>query len=254
MDMSEKNLSEYSNSAFSQKNLSDLELNKKIYNQEHKTSKRLYEAFLEVIACLVAKEKYRKILDFGCGTGLVGHFLRESFDPDILELTGVDISEVALERSKPFYDHLFVKNDCTLPEGQYDLVVLNSVLEHIYDSNLETLFYEIKKKLAPKGAIFIVVPNVHSPQIFLQRLTKTHKPDRELGHVNLKTKKEWKYLLQNFGYNNFRFTYFVLLKKQDRIEYYQNKFTNNIFKIIINLFLFPPLSFLRNSHYITLKP
>ena len=145
--MTEQNSSRFSNQTYSLKDLSDLNLNKVLYNQAHKTSKRVYEPFLEVIADLVVKGKYRKILDFGCGTGLVGHFLRESFDTDKLELTGVDISEVALERSKPFYDHLYMKDDCTLPEDQYDLVVLNSVLEHIYDSNLKILFSEIKKNL-----------------------------------------------------------------------------------------------------------
>ena len=147
--MPEQNSSRFFNQTNSLKDLDDLNLNKVLYNQKHKISKRVYEPFLEVIADLVAKGKYRKILDFGCGTGLVGHFLRESFDTDKLELTGVDISEVALERSKPFYDHIYMKDDCTLPEGQYDLVVLNSVLEHIYDSNLRILFSEIKKNFHP---------------------------------------------------------------------------------------------------------
>ena len=146
MVMPEHNFSRFSNRTHPMEDLSDLNLNKVLYNQEHKTSKQVYEPFLEVIADLVSKGKYRKILDFGCGTGLVGHFLRESFDADKIKLTGIDISEVALERSKPFYDHLYMKDDCTLPEDQYDLVVLNSVLEHIYDSNLKILFSEIKNK------------------------------------------------------------------------------------------------------------
>jgi 2-polyprenyl-3-methyl-5-hydroxy-6-metoxy-1,4-benzoquinol methylase len=255
MVMPEQKISRFSNRTHSLKDLSDLNLNKTLYNQEHKTSKQVYEPFLEVIADLVAKNKYRKILDFGCGTGLVGHFLRESFDADKLELTGVDISEVALERSKPFYDHLYMKDDCTLPEDQYDLVVLNSVLEHIYDSNLRILFSEIKTKLSPNGTVFIVVPNIIIFRIsnFLQKVNNTDKTDIELGHVNMKTKKKWKHLIKGFGFSNIRFSYFLFLKKQGRLEYYQNKFLNNVLKAIINIYLFPPFSYLRNTHYITLK-
>ena len=199
MVMPEQKISRFSNRTHSLKDLSDLNLNKTLYNQEHKTSKQVYEPFLEVIADLVVKGKYRKVLDFGCGTGLVGHFLNESFDADKLKLTGVDISEVALERSKPFYDHLYMKDDCTLPEDQYDLVVLNSVLEHIYDSNLKILFSEIKKKLSPNGTVFIVVPNIIIFRIstFLQRvINNTGKTDIELGHVNMKTKKNGSTLLK----------------------------------------------------------
>ena len=253
--MTEQNSSRFSNQTYSLKDLSDLNLNKVLYNQAHKTSKRVYEPFLEVIADLVVKGKYRKILDFGCGTGLVGHFLRESFDTDKLELTGVDISEVALERSKPFYDHLYMKDDCTLPEDQYDLVVLNSVLEHIYDSNLKILFSEIKNKLSPNGTVFIVVPNILIFRIsnFFHRLSNTDKTDLELGHVNLKTKNKWRHCIKGFGFSNIRFSYFLFLKKQVRLEYYQNKLLNNALKAIINICLFPPFSYLRNSHYITLK-
>ena len=254
--MPEQNSSRFFNQTNSLKDLDDLNLNKVLYNQKHKISKRVYEPFLEVIADLVAKGKYRKILDFGCGTGLVGHFLRESFDTDKLELTGVDISEVALERSKPFYDHLYMKDDCTLPEDQYDLVVLNSVLEHIYDSNLKILFSEIKKKLSPNGVVFIVVPNIIIFRIstFLQRvINNTGKADIDLGHVNMKTKNKWKHLIKGFGFSNMRFSYFLFLKKKGRLEYYQSKFLNNVLKTIINIYLFPPFSYLRNTHYITLK-
>ena len=87
----------------------------------------------------------------------------------------------------------------SLPEEQYDLIVLNSILEHIYDSNLKILFSEIKKKLSPNGTVFIVVPNIIIFHIstFLQRvINNTGKTDIELGHVNMKTKKNGSTLLK----------------------------------------------------------
>ena len=133
--------------------------------------------------------------------------------------------------------------------------LLNSVLEHIYDSNLKILFSEIKKKLSPNGTVFIVVPNIIIFRIsnFFHRVSNTDKTDLELGHVNLKTKKEWKHFIKGFGFSNIRSSYFLFLKKQGRLEYYQNKFLNNALKAIINIYLFPPFSYLRNTHYITLK-
>lgn len=196
----------------SEEKMEDLDINKKIWNHELSISNQTYEPFLEVIANLVARENYKRIVDFGCGNGMVGRFLRESFGSENIELFAADISETALEKSRPYYDHVFLKEDCLLPNGQFDLVVLNGVIEHICDVNLQILFSDIIRKLLPNGAIFVTVPNNFSPQILLQRLTKTIRPDLEVGHVNLKTKSEWKEFFRGFGFRNFKFSYFLALK------------------------------------------
>ncbi|KMP12511.1 hypothetical protein UZ36_00070 [Candidatus Nitromaritima sp. SCGC AAA799-C22] len=86
--------------------LNDLDHNKKVWNHELSISTQVYEPFLEVIADLIAKENYEKVVDSGCGTGSEGKFLRQHFGPDKLELFAVDITEMALKKSEPFYNHL----------------------------------------------------------------------------------------------------------------------------------------------------
>ncbi|KMP12512.1 hypothetical protein UZ36_00075 [Candidatus Nitromaritima sp. SCGC AAA799-C22] len=140
-----------------------------------------------------------------------------------------------------------------MPDDKFDLIVLNGVIEHMYDSNLKTLFSDIKEKLLSGGAIFIVVANIFAPQIIFQKLKKTSRPDLEVGHVNLKTKREWKKFVGGFDFTNFRFSYFPTLKKHHQMVCFRNKFINNVLKPSINLFLLPFFYHLRNSYYITVK-
>lgn len=94
------------------------------------------------------------ILDFGCGTGLVGvelnNLLRENYN---LNIDGIDISENMIQicRTKNIYNHIW-NLDLTqksLPENyQYDFIVSSGVfLEgHVSFSIIEILLNSLKPK------------------------------------------------------------------------------------------------------------
>ncbi len=110
---------------------------------------RVPNLFLEIIQRL-PKEKAWRLLDLGCGTGLVGEKLRDvtSF------LVGVDISAAMLKiaENKKIYDVLQCQTfDAYLAvcEDKFDVVYAADSL--IYTGDLLPLFQKIKSVLLPKG-------------------------------------------------------------------------------------------------------
>lgn len=99
------------------------------------------------------RNKFKKVIDLGCGTGLSGKGLR-----DISEnLTGIDLSRnmVAIARELEVYDHLIegdiVDTLCTSTE-KYDLFIALDVF--IYVGEL-TNFFKTVRDCCNKNAFFI---------------------------------------------------------------------------------------------------
>lgn len=96
------------------------------------------------------------VLDIGCGDGLFAKVLfAEKID------TGVDPNRRELERARQLgaYDELI---QCTgdaipKPDGFYNTIFSNSALEHIRE--LEPVFREVHRLLAPGGLFYFTVPS-----------------------------------------------------------------------------------------------
>ena len=97
----------------------------------------------------------KRVVDLGCGTGLMGQYLRVASP-----LIGVDLSPAMLEeaRGKDIYDEL-VENDivayCQLPQAQAALVTAADVL--VYIGDLQPLFFAVSKLLARNGLFAFTV-------------------------------------------------------------------------------------------------
>jgi 2-polyprenyl-3-methyl-5-hydroxy-6-metoxy-1,4-benzoquinol methylase len=106
----------------------------------------------------------KQILDVGCGTG----FFLSTCKAKGWGITGTepdpDARSVAAERTQsPIYASLF---DDALAPRQFTSITLWHVLEHVHRLN-ETLDW-IHQHLAPKGTLFVAVPNPesHDAQVF----------------------------------------------------------------------------------------
>lgn len=78
-------------------------------------------------------DNIKTILDYGCGNGLISQKLKE-----IYEVNTFDIG---------------MKN----PEKKYDCLIINHVLEHIYD--LDDFVNKIKLNVVDNGLVYIEIPN-----------------------------------------------------------------------------------------------
>lgn len=98
----------------------------------------------------------RPVLDLGCGEGLFAKIL---FDEKVD--TGVDPNPRELERARQLdvYDELIrcAGDAVPKPDGSYNTVFSNSVLEHIPD--LGPVLQEVNRLLAPGGRFYLTVPS-----------------------------------------------------------------------------------------------
>ncbi|MGA2256647.1 MAG: class I SAM-dependent methyltransferase [Thermoguttaceae bacterium] len=96
------------------------------------------------------------VLDIGCGDGIFAHLV---FDEPID--TGIDPNgrEIESARQTGAYRELLQCNGDAIPkpDGSYQTIFSNSVLEHIAD--LEPVLRETHRLLAPGGRFYLAVPS-----------------------------------------------------------------------------------------------
>lgn len=103
-----------------------------------------------------------KMLDFGCGIGMLSHFLRKYFPA--AQLDGFDVSETSLEqvpvelrRSGCFTSHTSELS------SDYDLIVVANVMHHIVLNRRKALIQELASRLSTSGKLAIFEHNPKNP-------------------------------------------------------------------------------------------
>jgi SAM-dependent methyltransferase len=134
------------------------------------------EKMIRVRKYLDAYDKEKRILDIGCGEGvLVKEYRDRGFD-----ITGLDIN----------YESEYVIRGSVLnldfSDESLDLILLLDVIEHLVFPDQEIALQEIARVLRPNGELFISLPNLaHLASrlsfIFTGRLIRTSAPERHIG-------------------------------------------------------------------------
>lgn len=113
----------------------------------------LLRAALDRIA---SERRYARVMDLGCGTGLMGEVIRDRAD----ELAGVDLSPNMIEsaKRKNIYDRLIVGDliECLAAETvSFDLIFAADVF--VYLPRLDSVFNAAAKKLSASGLVAFTV-------------------------------------------------------------------------------------------------
>lgn len=117
----------------------------------------LHAAVRRAATDLVRPAKFARMLDLGCGTGLVGR----AFARDATSIEGVDLSPGMLAQAKKtraygaLHEGELVAVLRGFPEDALDLVTAADVL--VYVSALEPVFAETRRVLAPRGLFAFTV-------------------------------------------------------------------------------------------------
>jgi hypothetical protein len=112
---------------------------------------------------------------------------------------GCDVEQVALEYCQK--SGLKVENCADLDDfvqkfrGQFDLIIMSHVLEHISKDKIIETLSKIKELLTNDGGIFIMVPNAQSP-------VGCYWAYEDFTHTTLFTSGSLYYVLKMAGFNN----------------------------------------------------
>lgn len=174
---------------------------------------------VKIINSEIGKHKNIKILDIGCGDGILEEYL--GLHMSNYSVTGIDVSEKSIEvansKNIPFckfviYDGMNIK----MEDNSVNLVILSNVMHHVDKVNQGNLVKEINRVLCVGGSLVVFEHNPINP--FTQYLVKTCELDRYaklIGH---------RYLSELLIDNNF------VIKVLSFISFFPNK---GIFKHFI---------------------
>lgn len=151
----------------------------------------------------------RRVLDVGCGNGLLLQHLASRFD----ERVGVDfaLSEHALSLRAEGIEMICADVAQGLPfdAGQFDAVASLDVLEHVFDPL--TFLRELRRVLRPGGRLVITTPNVRYVRqlwrIAVQGLgpqTSSEVGGWDGGHLHYFTRRDLEELFRDAGFHAIR--------------------------------------------------
>lgn len=147
-----------------------------------------------------------RVLDVGCGAGGFGRTLLA--DRPTVELWGVEADPAAALLASAHYRQVltgpFPEAAADLPQGYFDLVCFNDVLEHMVAP--ERAVQAALHHLAPRGTLFASIPNIRHFSVLWPLLTRGRWDYADDGlldrtHVRFFTKSTMVELLENAGWH-----------------------------------------------------
>ena len=100
----------------------------------------------------------RRVLDIGCGGGMMGAWLKQHHG---CEVTGITHSDVEAEAARRCLDRVIVADlNCFDPDvlDRFDCVICSHVLEHLVEP--QELLRSLRSVLSPRGTLVVALPNV----------------------------------------------------------------------------------------------
>lgn len=100
----------------------------------------------------------RRLLEVGCGSGLIAKALYESSE-GALEVHAVDVADNRVDTAGYSFKHVS-GTDLPYPSGHFDIVITNHVVEHVgnWQAQIDHL-KEVRRVLRPDGIVYFAVPN-----------------------------------------------------------------------------------------------
>jgi 2-polyprenyl-3-methyl-5-hydroxy-6-metoxy-1,4-benzoquinol methylase len=184
------------------------------YSKKYETWKRTKNIIRGVFKEVRKKVRRAAIADIGCQTGR-NIFLLNFLLSDEAQVTfrGIDSDAGAIavaRRANQVIGAATISFDCAdalsggLPAAAYDIVLCTEVIEHFSDPC--GLLNELKRIVAPGGAIIVTTPNATNSVLFFKALhTRANTRagcygDERDNHVSVKGIKEWRRMFMDNGF------------------------------------------------------
>ena len=138
---------------------------------ENKFYKAIYNSSEDFLKYLKSYAKDSLILDYGCG---IGSFVKKVAEYNPKKITGIDISEISIEKAKRNTKDLKIKTDfkvencekTSFNNNSFDIIYGTGVIHHL---QIEKSLDEIFRILKPNGNLLFIEPLGTNPIINLYR-------------------------------------------------------------------------------------
>ena len=179
---------------------------------------------------------YSKILDVGCGGGILIKFLKENGFKDIY---GIDISNKAIKICKKRgIKNVFI-GDCTkmrFDKNMFDIIIAGDILEHI--KNEDIALNEFNRVLKKNGKLIVFVPAFNF--LWSQHDELCHHYRRYSKYTLMNALKKANFKVERISFWNFMLFFPIsLLKLSQHLLKNKNQNKNQMYKTnrLVNNFL-----------------
>jgi len=165
---------------------SDATIQAMVSRLEERGQHPLFLRMIEAYTDQVPKEVPLRVLDLGCGTGVVIRLIEKKIHHDSI-LIGADISQRLLDAAKAISPGSRIRwekvNAGPLPymESSFDVVVMHTLLSHVVEPAL--LLGEAHRILKPDGSLIVFDADHASTTYSLPEYSKMRETDRRLGEA-----------------------------------------------------------------------
>ena len=137
-----------------------------IHTENIKVTGESSEFFAEYKARYIARrmgvEFSGKILDYGCGVGMLSGFLKQTFPQAVVD--GYDPSEGSVAKVDPrILEQGTFTSDWAEVGCNYNLIVVTNVMHHVPPAERHDVILRLRDHLAPRGILIIVEHNPLNP-------------------------------------------------------------------------------------------
>ena len=173
------------------------------YNQDYFNKHNSLNRYMaEYLVNFTKKQNLKNILDVGCGTGKLVHYLNNHK----LNAIGCDNSQLAVSLARKINKKgTIVESSASklkFKDQSFDLVTAISIIEHLNTKEAKQFLKESARVLKKNGFIFLVTPNYLSPARIL--LGKKWFAYQDPTHINFFTPERLSKLLSRNGFSSLK--------------------------------------------------
>ncbi|MFC1570712.1 class I SAM-dependent methyltransferase [Candidatus Omnitrophota bacterium] len=124
-----------------------------------------------------------RILDYGCGIGMVAKCLKENFDREGVSIFGFDVSDESVKAAREKVQGVQFSSDLEkLGQEPFDAIIVANVLHHVKPEERDDFFKQVRSYLSKNGLIFVFEHNPYNP--LTRHVVKNSVFDKDASLLN----------------------------------------------------------------------